>query len=51
MFGIVWMNRDVPATRIINVAQAHPIVRCGSVPFGASNWAAPRPIAAKAKAA
>jgi len=34
---IVWMNSDVPATKIISKAQAQPIVRCGSVPFGAKS--------------
>ena len=48
---IVSMNSDVPATKIISKAQAQPIVRCGSVPFGAKSCTAPRPIAAKAKAA
>jgi len=36
---IVWINNDVPATRTIKVAQAHPSLRCDHVPFGASNWA------------
>jgi hypothetical protein len=47
---IVWMKSDVPATRIMRSARAHPIVRCGSGTLGDSNRTAPKPIAAKAKA-
>jgi hypothetical protein len=45
------MKSDVPVTRIISSAHRQPIARCGSVPLGASSCTAPKPIAAKAKAA
>ena len=32
-----WMKSDVPAIIIMRVAQAQPIVRCGSVPLGAKS--------------
>src|ERR1700722_1778564 len=48
---IVWMKSELPATRIMSTAHAQPMVRCGSVPLGARSCTAPRPIAAKAKAA
>jgi hypothetical protein len=45
------MKSELAATSIIAVTQAHRTDQCGKALLGARNCAAPRKIAAKAKAA
>ena len=46
-----WIPNDEPATTVISATQIQPSVRCGSVPFGASNCTSPSANAAIAAAA
>ena len=48
---ISWIQNELAATTAIRPTQIQPIVRCGSVPFGAASCTTPRAkaaIAAKA---
>jgi hypothetical protein len=41
-----WIPNELAATVAISTTQIQPMVRCGSVPFGAANWTIPSASAA-----